>query len=110
MDADLYEHLSTTITSKPLQQSPRDGHDSSASEDDAFASQDARDSNGSGGTGQRQRQRTMSASLPQEIDQVVHAISSSQWAARLGNLMDSVKKQVLALLWQYSSLLGWECL
>jgi hypothetical protein len=94
MDADLYEHLKSTITSDPHQQQRIDDSDG------------GNDRNQGGNEGHRRseseslndttrHQRTMSSSLPEEIDQVVHAISSSQWAARLGNLMGSVKKQVL---------------
>lgn len=91
MDADLYEQLRSTI---PTDQTNSDVLDDEESGEDASESDDTR------------RQRTMSASLPQEIDQVVQAISSSQWAARLGNFMGNVRKQVtyhLLLPLAYSS-------
>ena len=100
MDADLYDHLSTTITNDNRQ------HDAANTTEDASLSGDGY----SQGQGLRQstegvapseiphrRQRTLSSSLPEEIDQVVQAISSSQWASKLGTLMGSVKKQVRSL-------------
>jgi len=94
MDADLFDHLTTTITNDPssLQQLPP-----STAGDDGTADAIANDPSASGPSppgGSRRRQRTMSSSLPEEIDQVVQVISSSQWAARLGSLMGSVKRQV----------------
>jgi len=88
MDADLYEHLNTTITQSPQQQS---GHSFSTTEaaidekDDANVSRNSQDS---------RRVRTTSVSLPEEIDQVVSVITASPWAARLGDLVGSVRKQV----------------
>src|SRR5436190_20560718 len=96
MDADLYEHLNNTITNDPRRQdSPEDFENGNVTEKESPEGQGATDSEF--GAPQNVRPRTMSASLPEEIDQVVHAISSSQWAARLGSLMGSVKKQVIHL-------------
>jgi hypothetical protein len=92
MDADLYDHLSTSITSKPPQLNQQEDHEDSTGKADVSEGQEVSEPESL----VVRRQRTMSASLPEEIDQVVHAISSSQWAARLGSLMDSVKKQVLS--------------
>jgi hypothetical protein len=90
MDADLYDHLSTTVTNDP--------HQDQRDEASEAGNTTKRDPGGNGETAPAsaspRRQRTMSSSLPEEIDQVVHAISSSPWAARLGTLMGSVKKQV----------------
>lgn len=97
MDADLYDHLSTTITNGPHQQhageDPETGNVSTKDPAEVQERSDPESATTSNDT--TRRQRTMSSSLPEEIDQVVHAISSSQWAARLGTLMGSVKKQVL---------------
>lgn len=91
MDADLYEHLNKTITNDPNEQQHTDHPDNDKQQGQGSLDPESatpRNDN-------TRRQRTMSSSLPEEIDQVVHAISSSQWAARLGNLMGNVKKQVL---------------
>jgi len=94
MDADLFDHLTTTITNGPssYQQLPPStaGDDGAA---DTVANNPSASAPASPG-GSLRRQRTMSSSLPEEIDQVVQVISSSQWAARLGGLMGSVKRQV----------------
>jgi len=85
MDADLYDQLGTTITTDPHYQEQDD-----ADIDNGEGSQEG--SQGQSDT--TRRQRATSVSLPQEIDQVVQAISSSPWAARLGDLMGTVRKQV----------------
>jgi hypothetical protein len=96
MDADLYDHLSTTITNDPHQQQSEDASETGNVPKEGSLDRQGRADQGSATSGDdsTRRQRTMSSSLPEEIDQVVHAISSSQWAARLGTLMGSVKKQV----------------
>ena len=91
MDADVYEHLNNTITNNPNEQQRTDHPDN----DKQDPTQGQGSPNPESASSNTRRQRTMSSSLPEEIDQVVHAISSSQWAARLGNLMGTVKKQVL---------------
>lgn len=90
MDADLYDQLNTTVTS-PLLQDTQPGRGSAASQQQAVDDKDVPDTGGSPST---RRQRTASTSLPQEIDQVVHAIAASPWAARLGSLVGNVRKQV----------------
>jgi hypothetical protein len=97
MDADLYDHLSTTITNDN-QQRVEDNEDvenvvGSQHHPEDHSEPSGRDSTSSNSNNTR-RQRTMSSSLPQELDQVVHAISSSPWAARIAELVGSVKKQV----------------
>jgi hypothetical protein len=101
MDADLYDHLTTTITTSPDPQQHLQPSGSAVVDDNATADTPANDPRTSPDEGPSasprdspRRQRTMSSSLPEEIDQVVQAISSSQWAARLGNLVGSVKRQV----------------
>jgi hypothetical protein len=95
MDSDLYEHLNHTITSRQDidQQSANTRSSVEVGPDGEMPS--AADAS-------RPRQRTMSGSLPEEIDQVVQAISSSQWASKLGTLMGSVKKQVRFVLFSDS--------
>jgi hypothetical protein len=96
MDADLYDHLKTTITNDPHQD---DSDDTDIEKIELPERQGQSDSAPASNNGDNtRRKRTMSSSLPQEIDQVVHAISSSQWATRLGALMGSVRKQVFASL------------
>lgn len=100
MDADLYDHLSTTISTDVRQQDDTDANqDTRVSVDGHSQGQEPRESTEGAARSDvpRTRQRTMSTSLPEEIDQVVQAISSSQWASKLGTLMGSVKKQVWAL-------------
>jgi len=93
MDADLFEHLNNTITNDPNDKQHTDHPDNDKQQDQgSLDTEPAPPRNNNA-----QRRRTMSSSLPEEIDQVVHAISSSQWAARLGNLMGTVKKQVFTL-------------
>ena len=98
MDADLYDHLSTTITTDHHQHDAADAtEDTNVSVDGHSQGQEPRESTEGAVPGDvppRRRQRTMSSSLPEEIDQVVQAISASQWASKLGTLMGSVKKQV----------------
>ena len=94
MDADLYEHLNNTITNDPNEQQYTDHPDNNNI--DITQGQGSPDPESAPPrVANTRRKRTMSSSLPEDIDQVVHAISSSQWAARLGNLMGTVKKQVL---------------
>ena len=83
MDADLYEHLNATITQSPSQKDVQLSASTHAVEEG-----DATDQS------QSNRERTTSNSLPQEIDQIFTALTTSPWAARLGNLVGSVKKQV----------------
>ena len=90
MDADLYDQLNTTVTSPSLQETQA-ASGSAASQQQAVDDKDVPDTQGSPST---RRQRTASTSLPQEIDQVVHAIAASPWAARLGSLVGNVRKQV----------------
>jgi len=92
MDADLYEQLQSTITSSP-QRSEGVGD---ATTDGQLPSKDTVTvaSSSQVDESSEHRQRTTSSNLPQEIDQVVQAISSSPWAAKLGTFMESVKKQV----------------
>ena len=90
MDADLYDQLNTTVTS-PAQQHTQAGATSAPAQQHLV---DASDTPDSEGTPSAPRQRTASTSLPQEIDQVVHAIAASPWAARLGSLVGNVRKQV----------------
>jgi len=96
MDADLYEHLSTTVTAQP--QEPDSTATQAVDKSQDTAIQDGETSPGASDNIRRQR---TSVSLPQEIDQVVNAISSSPWAARLGNLVGSVKKQVVSLCFNH---------
>ena len=98
MDADLYDHLSTTVTTDYHQNdAAKTTEDTNVSGDGHSQGQEPRESTEGAGPSDvppRRRQRTMSSSLPEEIDQVVQAISASQWASKLGTLMGSVKKQV----------------
>jgi hypothetical protein len=84
MDADLYDQLSTTVASHPdeVVNERSDAQPAAANQEPVEADKTTR------------RPRTTSSSLPQEIDQVVHAISNSPWAARLGSLVGTVRKQV----------------
>jgi hypothetical protein len=99
MDADLYDHLSNTITTDNHQHdATKPTEDASVPRDEHSQDQGARESTeGAPNDVPRPRKRTMSSSLPEEIDQVVQAISSSQWASKLGTLVGSVKKQVRPL-------------
>ena len=97
MDADLYDHLSTTITTDHHQHDAAETtEDTNVSGDGHSQGQEPRESTEGAAPSDvpHRRQRTMSSSLPEEIDQVVQAISASQWASKLGTLMGSVKKQV----------------
>jgi hypothetical protein len=82
MDADLYEQLNSTITHAEQPAHAETEQQPAANQDQADAASSPR------------RQRTTSTSLPEEFDQVVHAISASPWAARLGSLVGTVRKQV----------------
>jgi len=101
MDADLYEHLKNTITNHPNELQPTDHPDND--KQDLSQGQGSPDpESATSKSDNTRRPRSTSSSLPEEMGQVVHAISSSQWAARLGNLMGTVKKQVLIygkLIW-----------
>lgn len=90
MDADLYDQLNTTVTSS-TQQDSKSADSTDASEHHAVDGKDIPEPHNTNST---RRQRTASTSLPQEIDQVVHAIAASPWAARLGSLVGNVRKQV----------------
>src|SRR5947207_14785969 len=95
MDADLYEHLNSTITQpppSPSPSSPSPGLGEERGEDGELGDEVGED--GDGREKRRTRRRTSSVSLPQEIDQVVNAIVASPWAARLGALVGNVRKQV----------------
>ena len=99
MDADIYEHLNNNITNGPNEQQHTD-HPDNDRQDPTQGQEGSPDPECTTTTNDNtRRRRTMSSSLPEDIDQVVHAISSSQWAARLGNLMGTVKKQVLTPGW-----------
>jgi hypothetical protein len=90
MDADLYDQLNTTIThpSEHRQSSDSPIHGESV---------ESTEVTGSTSTTNAHHHRTTSTSLPQEIDQVVHTITTSPWVARLGNLVGNVKKQVSSM-------------
>jgi len=92
MDADLYEQLQSTIATSPR----HSGGMGDASTNNQLHSKDADAVAPSSlaDESSEPRERTSSSNLPQEIDQVVQAISSSPWAAKLGTFMESVKKQV----------------
>jgi hypothetical protein len=89
MDADLFDQLNTTVTSS--QQDAQPAYSTDASPQHAVDGKDIPEAHSATST---RRQRTASTSLPQEIDQVVHAIAASPWAARLGSLVGNVRKQV----------------
>ena len=92
MDADLYEQLNTTITTHPRRS---EGQGDAITNDQAHPKgTDPVGLKSLDDDGHEQGPRTTSSNLPQEIDQVVQAISSSPWAARFGTFMESVKKQV----------------
>jgi hypothetical protein len=76
MDADLYQHLSSTVT--PHEEEKPEGPEEGTSDGDK----------------ETRGRKTTSVSLPQELDEVVHAITASPWAARLGSLVGTVRKQV----------------
>ena len=91
MDADLYDHLNTTITSENEENTQDDGKDQKNVDRDV---KEEEQSTSSTSNSHNPRPRTMSSSLPQEFDQVMHAIQSSPWAARLTSFMGTVRKQV----------------
>ena len=112
MDADLYDHLNTTITTDNRHQDaaePTQGTNISGNGGSQVQGPGDSTEGPSGADVPHRRQRTRSSSLPEEIDQVVQAISSSQWASKLGTLMGSVKKQVCPLLSAVSNVAGREC-
>lgn len=103
MDADLYEQLNTTITqpSEHRQSSEtaiQNHTESTTSDQDVVESDSA--------TPNTRHKRTTSTSLPQEIDQVVQAITASPWAARLGTIVGTVKKQVDSIIAYFNSIRG----
>jgi hypothetical protein len=98
MDADLYEHLNTTVT-KPSSPSLQEKDSASNTDESADGRQD-------GETPKSARVRRTSASLPHEIDQVVNAIVASPWAARLSALVGNVRKQVSRSTPQFDSRQG----
>jgi hypothetical protein len=100
MDADLYDQLNTTIT-RPSE----DGQSSeTAIQSQTESTTTALESDSA--TPNTRHKRTTSTSLPQEIDQVVQAITASPWAARLGNIVGTVKKQVHSIVAYIDSLGG----
>jgi hypothetical protein len=88
MDAELYDHLTTTITNNSQLDAENEP------DDEAEIIERETEPGSPISTDKPARQRAMSLGLPQEIDQVVHAIQSSPWAARFSSLVGSVKKQV----------------
>jgi hypothetical protein len=110
MDADLYEHLNTTVTqsstSKELPSSP-----SLSSSTDRLTNEEKPTSHSNDhqpaditrdtaptSINAQSRVRTTSVNLPEEIDQVVSAIAASPWASKLNSLVGSVRKQVTKTL------------
>lgn len=102
MDADIYEHLNTTITQSPttLQNVPSANPPVSgpttaetvANEEETNQNAPAQGDSSMATGGHRAR--ATSVTLPEEIDQVMSAIVTSPWATRLNSLVGSVRKQV----------------